>query len=384
MKTIMKSYAALLLFFCAVFLFGAAALPGQWKGTISEKNGVTTVKNPKKPIHAGQVLKLTEELRVGSSEGKPEYVLGAVEGIAVDGKGNLYIADKKNFHIQVFDDKGVYLRTVGREGQGPGEIGSLYDVFINTKGEVLVPDGKRYLLHVYSPTGAFVRDVSFGGIFPMQSALGADDGLFVLNFGGSHETGTYFELVRLNTDLKPISVVDRIDIPPGPLRFSLGDKIPVFFPRTDGRFVVGYSRPDEYRFEIRESGGKTLKIVTRDFDPVPIPRELIEKAKQARSGNIQTDLPTTYPPHFRIVADEQGRTFLCRPSQDMESKIYSWDVFDGDGRYLAVIGLPGSSRLLHNMNNCLLWKNGKLYTVEEDEEGYHTVKRYKAEWTLGK
>jgi hypothetical protein len=33
------------------------------------------------------------------------------------------------------------------------------------------------------------------------------------------------------------------------------------------------------------------------------------------------------------------------------------------------------------MKNGLLWKKGKLYVVEEDEDGYHLIKRYAAAWT---
>jgi hypothetical protein len=29
-----------------------------------------------------------------------------------------------------------------------------------------------------------------------------------------------------------------------------------------------------------------------------------------------------------------------------------------------------------------LFKKGKLYTIEEDEEGYRVVKRYKVKWNL--
>jgi len=47
------------------------------------------------------------------------------------------------------------------------------------------------------------------------------------------------------------------------------------------------------------------------------------------------------------------------------------DVFASEGRYIAKISLKVRSRILRNNN---------LYTLEEDEEEYQVVKRYKVTW----
>ena len=51
------------------------------------------------------------------------------------------------------------------------------------------------------------------------------------------------------------------------------------------------------------------------------------------------------------------------------------DVFDPEGRYIARVPLPAKTLLL-------LWKNSKLYAVEDDEEGYPFIKRYGARWNF--
>ncbi|TET64977.1 MAG: hypothetical protein E3J56_16475 [Candidatus Aminicenantes bacterium] len=50
---------------------------------------------------------------------------------------------------------------------------------------------------------------------------------------------------------------------------------------------------------------------------------------------------------------------------------YYYDVFNSEGKYIAKIPLKSQP---------WVWKRGKLYNIEEDEEGYQVVKRYKVTW----
>jgi hypothetical protein len=44
-----------------------------------------------------------------------------------------------------------------------------------------------------------------------------------------------------------------------------------------------------------------------------------------------------------------------------------------EGKYIVKIPLKSLPRVL---------KNGRFYTIEEDEEGYQVIKRYKVIWDL--
>ena len=369
------------LFFLTFYSFGQK--PAKWKGKTATVDGVLVIKNPKTPLYSSAEVKLTEELKIGESEGQPEYMFGRIAGIAVDDPGCIYVADDKTIDIKVYDPKGAYLRTIGRAGQGPGEIGRPYDVFVNSRNELLIPDGKNYKLHVFSLDGKFLQAKSFGARFPEMTAYSPKGQLYVLSFGGDFSTGTYFELVKLDEDLSPLTVLHRIDIPPGgPLRESLDDKIPLFCVQSDGNLVMGFPKRDEYSLRVINSEGKVLKIISRDFEPVPIPKEDLEKARESRPSGMTFELPTHFPGFSRLVADDKGKIFALTAPLSLTMKSFFWDVFDAEGRYLANIRLPGSVWHLSNMKNGLLWKGGKLYVVEEDKDGYHIVKRYAVEWIL--
>jgi hypothetical protein len=46
-------------------------------------------------------------------------------------------------------------------------------------------------------------------------------------------------------------------------------------------------------------------------------------------------------------------------------------VFDSEGKYIARISLKSRP---------IVWKNNKLFTIEEDGDGFQFVKRYKVTW----
>ena len=68
--------------------------------------------------------------------------------------------------------------------------------------------------------------------------------------------------------------------------------------------------------------------------------------------------------------DDECRVYAFTWEKSPDGKRRMFDVFDEQGRYIARIPLPSRS---------LFIKKGKLYSVEEDEEGYQHLKRYKSD-----
>lgn len=91
----------------------------EWKGTITEKDGVIIVKNPKEPLNEHSEFNIVQDLKIGQALGKPEFMLSEIREIEVDAKGNIYAVESKENHIRVFDKEGAYLRTVGKELASP-------------------------------------------------------------------------------------------------------------------------------------------------------------------------------------------------------------------------------------------------------------------------
>ncbi|NOZ12457.1 MAG: 6-bladed beta-propeller [Acidobacteria bacterium] len=63
----------------------------------------------------------TEVYELGKNETDHEMFYG-VSNVFSDEDANIYVVDQGNHRVQVFNRKGKFLRTIGREGQGPGEF----------------------------------------------------------------------------------------------------------------------------------------------------------------------------------------------------------------------------------------------------------------------
>ncbi len=72
--------------------------------------------------------------RAGTSPGE----FNRPEGICVDSRDRLYVADSCNHRIQVFSDDGRFLRAYGKAGSGPGELSYPYDICVDSAGRQYV------------------------------------------------------------------------------------------------------------------------------------------------------------------------------------------------------------------------------------------------------
>lgn len=132
----------------------------EWKGTIEEVDGVTIVNNPLEPIYEEDIFHLEEELTIRQPEGVDKYIFSEIISIAVDDNGRIYILDRKEVNVKIFDKEGIYLKTIGKKGQGPGEMTYPYQIFITARGEIMVNDSPSYSLLFFSKEGEFIRSIS--------------------------------------------------------------------------------------------------------------------------------------------------------------------------------------------------------------------------------
>jgi DNA-binding beta-propeller fold protein YncE len=74
----------------------------------------------------------------------PEEILGLKypTGVAVDGSGNIYVADVGNDRIQKFDSEGNSLTKWGTAGTGDGQFSRPRGLAVDAAGNVYVTDHK--------------------------------------------------------------------------------------------------------------------------------------------------------------------------------------------------------------------------------------------------
>lgn len=75
---------------------------------------------------------------VGRADGRDWEVFGSIGAVAFDADENLYVLDRQNARISVFDSVGRHVRTLGRRGGGAGEFGWPLSMAIFPDGQPVV------------------------------------------------------------------------------------------------------------------------------------------------------------------------------------------------------------------------------------------------------
>lgn len=109
---------------------------------------------------------------VGAEDGREAEVFARVGDVAFDSRENLYVLDRGNTRIVVFDSTGRFLRVIGRRGNGPGELGTPQRMAVTREDEIVVTDPSKNGFSVFGPDGAFRRTIPFArAAVPVGSKL---------------------------------------------------------------------------------------------------------------------------------------------------------------------------------------------------------------------
>jgi hypothetical protein len=165
-------------------------------------------------------------------------------------------------------------------------------------------------------------------------------------------------MIRHDADLQPMDSLPVPEFPGERLTMELRNEdnhliTPVPFApgiewrlSHDGGYWAGLD--GEYRlFELAWPSGDTLRTITRDWDPLPVTGEDIERAVEERQWFVdmggkmdRSKIPSTKPAFTSFFVDPEDRLWVNRVTEDPETENPSWDLFGADGRFLGTLELP--------------------------------------------
>lgn len=343
-----------------------------WKGMTETIDGVTVVKNPLEPIYGEEAFVLEEELTIGEAEGREEYMFQSLTNLAVNDSGEMFALDYKASHIKVFDKDGQYLRTIGRPGQGPGELFLPRSIIIMESGEIAV--GGINLISFFSAEGEYTESI------PLTRAqllsIDIDTAGNFLGYSIEREDMVY-ALKKYDQDLNELLHYGSSPLPTD--EFNRTGKRNAFFTllRWDiingDQVVTGY--PEEgYVVKILDVSGNLIRRIEKEYIPIEITQKDFEEEIADHPPELKKDYyaPKYFPPFLTLRADDEGRVWVITSEMTPDKEKRIWDVFDAEGRYILRVALKATPRIYKN----------KMYTIEEDEDGFHCIKRYNIIWEI--
>ena len=365
----------------------------EWKGKIEIEDGIKVIKNPAEPLYGEIKLELEEDLSIGNEEDE-NYLFYQARDIQVDTDGNIYVLDRGNHRLQVFDKDGKYLRTIGKKGQGPGEFNSPRSLQLdNETGNIFVADYMSMTIIVFGKEGKYIdKDIhhveflhdfyldSDGCIWGKFSLPGIETYRFIkkLNLTGKVEK-TFVEIPYHTQNITISKTREGNTSYISGYFFTHGYEDDLFISRVDNdTFIYGHSK--KYELVAVDKAGNVLFIIRKDESPIKITKNERERVKDRikegimMQGHYVPEISIKFPDYkayfYSIITDDKSRIYVRKNPRSREPNTnHEYDVFDKEGIYLYRINLDHYPEVI---------KDGYIYTIISNEEtGLEQIKRYR-------
>jgi len=294
-------------------------------------------------------FEMIEDLSIGVEAGDENLMFGIVNDIDLDGEGNIYVLDVRNYRIQKFDNKGSFLQSVPiKKGEGPQEVPRINTIAVTEKGKIYLLGGNGIKILLFDEHGEFLRffKLDFQAI---HIAPYVEEKAVVLGIKDNHIFHVFSEEgEHLDSFGEPFEI---------PSRYSqYKDLAPLKFPmRIDGSgdgklFVLN---PHRYEINIYEKNKFVglLKGKNKAFEPLRITKSNLP--------GIGIVFPTVSALEYKERVYVTFRTLLNREVPDQ------LDIFE-KGIPIASLDVDGFAYAID--------KEGRLYFVEEED--FPKVVRY--------
>lgn len=124
----------------------------------------------------GKLLMTLGTPGITGSEGVP---FNQPTDICVAPSGDLYISDGYgNFRVHKYSPKGKLLLSWGEKGSGPGQFNLPHGVWVHKDGRVFVADRLNHRIQIFDPNGKYLSEWT-GFSLPTHIVIDADDTVYV-------------------------------------------------------------------------------------------------------------------------------------------------------------------------------------------------------------
>ena len=286
---------------------------------------------------------LVEELRLGQASGgatvRGTGTFGDIVGLAVDGSGRTYVADRASQEIRVFDADGNFLRRFGRRGEAPGEFQRLGGVVWHHSGALLAMDVDARRITAFDSLGAVLATSGHNrDRHNIASVWRAETDTLGFLYERDWDSPSWARRVvrhRVLADFV-LAPVDTIALPErGPHFDSIPTSWrPLWSVDPDGSVWHGNTNRFLF-FKVTDRRDTTLAVELRR----PTPRlEGRERDSMAAAWNLPSSALPRYKAVLRLLrVAGDGTVWAWNPYA--RRRVGMWEMFDGRGHHLGQVGI---------------------------------------------
>ena len=371
-----------ILFYCFFSLILFQCFSKEYPIKIQYEDNIKIIHNPDYPKFKKERYIFNNVLTIGLEEGDDNFLFSKIRDIKVDIHGNIYILDIKNSRIQVFDNQGQYMRTIGSEGQGPGEFSNPMCFDFDEKNNIYIAEYSPGKIICFDKNGKYIRDDELKGDYRFKNI--ADFyyrhdaiNLVVLKFRDNpkpDENPMLWEMIKADKKGYYLKTIESFEMFKGQnykkLGISLGCE-----PHSEwtvdriGNIYIGFS--DKYEIRVYGVDGNLKTKIMRDCKLVKISEQEKEEELIGLPKSIKQEVVfPEYRPFFdKIIVDDAGNIWLRRFGKNKNNQ-FEFDIFNEEGTYIRKVNIDITPQYI---------KDNYIYAITETENGFPCVTKYKME-----
>jgi hypothetical protein len=365
--------------FFSVFIIFISCVQKQEKVERIIEDGVEVVVNhiePYKIKGEPSTFNLEEEFIIDTEKDEiTDIGLVDIDNFDVDSEGNIFLSgrrNKENF-IFKFDKNGHFVTSFGRRGQGPGEISNVMLLIVTDLDEIAISGVTKVL--IFDKKGELIKetrkDKNLQNLIPLKN----ENFLIIKTFMDSTDFSTVISADLYTSKLAEIKELDRVKIE-SPIKGKGINAIPpyLFWSVLENNIYIGNTETD-YEIQIYDLEGNLLRKIRKEYQPVQISEEDMEKIKKRierypEEIRKKVYIPKHMPPFQDIFSDDLGRLYVKTYEQG-ETPEYVYDIFNPEGIFIGRKSL---------MDQQVKANRDCLYCLREKESGYKELIVYKMRW----
>ena len=261
-------------------------------------------------------------------------------GVAADGSGNLYVADMGNDRIEKFDPAGAHVSTLGSSGTDNGHFNYPYGAAIYGSGNLHVADMGNSRIQKFSPPGVYAGTLGAAGI------AGADNGHFYYPKGVAADgSGNVYVADTYNHRIQKFDAA-------GAYAGTFGETGVQGTDSSHFNFPQGVAVDGSGNVYVADTGNERIQ----KFD-----------AAGAYAGTLgETGVPGTDSSHFNspqgVAVDGPGNVYVADTGNERIQKLDAAGAYAGT---LGETGVPGTDNSHFNSPQGVAVDDpGNLYVVD--------------------
>lgn len=332
-----------------------------------------------------QTVSFEREARFGDTD---DVYIGSIAGVAVSDDGTLFLADRTEAIVHVFDTMGNYRTAMGGKGEGPGEFLSISSLRL-FNGELFALDTQQQRVSVFDAAGHdYLRSHTLSGGtqdlsgFPVAAEPLSDGRFFVLYNSMQREDEKFYRryIPRImDSEGKTLSS-EFIEFPRSEMLMLQSDNmISIRSLPFLGESYIGFNQNEEIvtafsdrlLFHVISLEGDTLRSIYHSKNLPPLDRAAMLATiedEASRKEISAMEIPETRQAFETFYVDDENRIWISTTTEDTD--VTDWWVLSEAGEKLAEFSRNATDRVM-------FVNAGHVYFMETDEDtGLQEIVKY--------